>query len=196
MNFARIKLSLLALALMSIGGAVSGQNSLPDASQPIRGRIVRYDWILHETTLNDDFVVETLPDEKGKSSYVRICWYPPWQGFEGPPDSTPHLDRLAFVGAGSNWLFTVFPTKIGRCAKIPPDPELLDESKKPKRLPRYFATPGAEGESVPPINTLPCFQLQKPMSQDKQQSAAQPVIDPKTGNLRIETPVTAAPTTH
>jgi hypothetical protein len=190
-----VKLKLTMVLILALASTVTRGQRIPLGPVVLlRGQIVRYDWVLHETSLYDDFVIRKAPDENGKASYVRIFWLPPMMGWEGPNPLTQHLDRLAFVQTGPPWLFSVRSLESGPCPKVPNDPELQDETGKHK-IPRYFAAPGAEGESVPPINTLPCFQLQKPMSQDKQQSA-QHAIDPKTGNPHIEIPVIATPTTH
>jgi hypothetical protein len=55
---------------------------------------------------------------------------------------------------------------------------------------------GAPKELLRPDRMLPCYTLRqgkyKLVSQDKQQSAAQPVIDPATGDLHLQLPI--APT--
>ncbi len=166
MSHIKSKLAIL-LILVSISATPKSQKTPSNPEVLLRGRIVRFDWVLHETTLYDDFVVRTLPEENGEGAYVRIYWVPKGgQGWESPPLHTPHLNRLSFVNIGPPWLFSVRRLTSVDCPGVPADPELQDESGK-RRIPRYFATPGAEGEVVPPINALPCFRLMEPMTQEK-----------------------------
>ncbi len=58
----------------------------------------------------------------------------------------------------------------------------------------YMPTKAYDRHDLEGITHLTCFiartDIQKPMTEDKQQSTAQPVIDPKTGSFHIEAPVT------
>lgn len=139
------------------------QQHFSSPQPPLRGRIVRYDWSLHDTTINDDFVIRVLPDEEGKRRYVRITWYP--QGWERPPGPPAHLDRRAFVGRGRTWLFYVDSRGTNGCSKVLPDHQVHDESGS-ARISRYVSTPGAEQEPVPPIETLICSRLQRLVSEN------------------------------
>ncbi len=53
---------------------------LPDLSsggfETMQGRIVMYDWALHETTANDDFVFKVLGPHKDEMHYVRVIYGP------------------------------------------------------------------------------------------------------------------------
>ena len=42
----------------------------------MQGRIVMYDWALHETTANDDFVFKVLGPHKDEMHYVRVIYGP------------------------------------------------------------------------------------------------------------------------
>src|SRR5262245_3696178 len=81
-----------------------------EGTKKVHGRIVRYAWTYHEMTMNDDFIVRTIASKDQKPSYVRIVWLP--QGFELPPKNL-QLSRLAFIGRGTAWFFSVHSPSPG-----------------------------------------------------------------------------------
>ena len=74
------------------------------------------------------------------------------------------LDPFAFVGRGPTSIFRVHApdsdSEKDWCRTVRPDQEVTDESGK-GRIPTYVATPGAEQEPVPPVQSLPCYVLNK-----------------------------------
>jgi hypothetical protein len=151
-----LRLTLLTACLVLTATTLTLHGPSAENSKQIHGRIVRYAWTYHELTMNDDFVVKTSAGTGEKVAYIRVVWLP--QGFELPPDKNLQLDRLAFVGRGPAWTFSVHSPSVGYCTKIPPDKEVEDELGK-TTIPNFVPTPGAENESVPPINDLPCYVL-------------------------------------
>jgi hypothetical protein len=64
----------------------------------LQGRIVLYDWLLHETTQTDDFVLKMSNTRNGAARFARII-YKPYLGWDAPrAEARDVLDRLAFVG--------------------------------------------------------------------------------------------------
>lgn len=125
----------------------------------LRGRITLYDWLQHETTSTDDFVVKTLAPSV---RYVRVIYKPEW-GFDAPSSSgSTRLDRLAFVGRGPVWDFDVHapetPEQVAACSAPITDHRYKAKSGT-ESIPRFVSAPGAVTHGVPSINSLPCFIL-------------------------------------
>lgn len=130
---------------------------------PIRGRIVAYDWDLHETTSQENFVVRVLGENNKPLGYVRLI-YGSLPHDAPPSEYPPRLSRFAFIGQGRPWLFlTRAPSSAQEklhCRKVFPD-HLYDDGTRKGTIPRYVRTPGAEGERIPPFETLTCFVLKR-----------------------------------
>jgi hypothetical protein len=163
---------LLVVALSLVIAASSlGQGSSPDlAKRPgditLVGRIVLYDWIQHETTSTDDFVVDITGTEgKEHLHYARVIYKPFWGWWDAPPAGPKDiLDRLAFVGLGPTWAFRVHPPQTDQqkitCAEPVRNHRYEDENgAKMGEIPRFVGTPGAVVAQAPPVQSLPCFIL-------------------------------------
>jgi hypothetical protein len=127
----------------------------------LRGRIVLYDWFSHDHTSSDEFVVKTPdPDQP----YARVIYKVYW-GFDAPAaKARDMLDRWAFIGHGSMWIFSVHAPQSteekGACASPPLAHQYQDETGSGE-IPRFVATPGADAAGVPSIRNLPCFILKR-----------------------------------
>ena len=149
--------------------SVAAQQSIPGlqtgrSERKLHGRIVLYDWVSHETTANDDFVIK-IPDAKdGSPTYARVIYRPFW-GFDAPPAAAKEvLDRWAFVGRGASWEFTVYTPQtsqeIAACSAPIVNHKYEDETGSGE-IPRFVPTPGAETEKVTSVQSLPCFILNR-----------------------------------
>jgi hypothetical protein len=131
----------------------------PKNERLLHGRIVFYDWHLHEFTAGDDFIIRM---EDARTAYARILYKRFW-GFDAP-SSRPEdkLDRRAFLGVG-NWGFAVHvpvsAEEKGGCSQ--PGGSYYEDETGTHKLPKYMPTPGAAGESAPSIEKLPCFILKQ-----------------------------------
>jgi hypothetical protein len=131
----------------------------PKNERLLHGRIVLYDWNIHEFTAGDDFIIKTAD---AKTPYARILYKPFW-GFDAPP-SRPEdkLDRHAFIGVG-DWTFAVrVPMSVeekGGCSQ--PGASHYEDETGTHELPKYMPTPGASRESAPSVEMLPCFILKQ-----------------------------------
>lgn len=124
------------------------------------GRIVMYDWMLHGTSNNDDFVVKVASSSKELPVYLRIVHNP--AVWDAPPAPRKQLDRLAFIGRGVLLTFTVRrPSHVSErnlCASIAPD-FTFEDDEGTGTIPRYIATPGANVNNIPRISRLHCYIL-------------------------------------
>jgi hypothetical protein len=83
---------LAALSLVTAESTL-GQGSSPNLAKrlgdvTLAGHIVLYDWVQHEMTSADDFVVEiTTAEGKDHRHYARILYKPLWGGWDAPPAS-------------------------------------------------------------------------------------------------------------
>ena len=149
--------------------SVAAQQSIPSlqsgrGERKLHGRIVLYDWVSHETTSNDDFVVRNPDARAGNPPYARVIYRPFW-GFDAP-QATPKevLDRLAFVGKGATWEFTVYAPQTSQelaACSAPIVNHKYENENGSGELPRFIPTPGAEGANVPSVASLPCFILNR-----------------------------------
>ena len=129
----------------------------------LRGHIVLYDWLAHETTANDDFVVRGVAEGTTPPRYVRVHYQRYW-GFDAPKvEAKDLLDRLAFVGRGPAWSFALRkPSSVEErtaCSSLPPNPTYDDEGKTGE-IPRVVPTPGADPLPVSDLRALPCYILE------------------------------------
>jgi hypothetical protein len=153
-------LGVLASAVPSVSQVAATEStlSLPE----VRGRIVRFDWGGHWSNVNEDLVVRVLPDAKSIRRYVRVTYQA--GGGEAPVNAKDILPFSAFVGRGPVWIFRVKKPLTTQekysCGRVNPDIPVEEDSGKVV-VPRYIPTPGAENEPVPPIETLPCFVLDR-----------------------------------
>jgi hypothetical protein len=127
----------------------------------LRGRIVLYDWFSHDHTSSDEFVVRT-PDPG--QPYVRVIYKVYW-GFDAPAATAKDmLDRWAFIGHGSMWIFSVHAPQSTEEKSACASPSLAhryqDETGNGE-IPQFIATPGADAVGVPSIKDLPCFILKR-----------------------------------
>jgi hypothetical protein len=141
---------------------------IPDLSgspvEMMQGRIVLYDWVLHETTINDDFVLKLVRPRDSQPQYVRVR-YGPALGWDAPnPSREDALDRWAFVGKGAVWSLTLHVPRSDvertRCSSPIAGYKYEDETGTGE-IPRFVRSPGAEAEKIPDAQTLPCFILSK-----------------------------------
>ena len=81
----------------------------PTSGIKLVGRIVLCDWVQHEMTSTNDFVVNVASASgKNPARYARVIYKPFWGGWDAPPPSPIDiLDRWAFVGMGPAWVFLV-----------------------------------------------------------------------------------------
>jgi hypothetical protein len=138
------------------------QQTLPNFSNTVpvlHGRIVLYDWLAHETTNGDDFVVKTdIP----KEPYVRVIYKPFW-GFDAPAaEPKDKLARIAFIGRGARWNFAMhepqsLEEKTG-CSMVIVNHQYEDE-RGSGEIPRFIPTPGSDVEKLPSPQSLPCYIL-------------------------------------
>jgi len=147
----------LPLAAQSAATPVSAKSELA-----LHGRIVLYDWVLHETTSSDDFVLKAL-DTKGETPYARVIYKPYWS-FDAPPTTARDgLDRWAFVGKGTSWRLIVHaPQSLeerAACSSPIRNHKYEDETGSGE-IPRFVSTPGSDVErTITSISSLPCLIL-------------------------------------
>lgn len=125
----------------------------------ITGRIVMYDWVAHEMTNGEDFVVNT--EDPGRP-YIRVLYRPNW-GFDAPASaSSSRLDRLAFVGRGAKWTFqleSAHSDEQEAACKAPIKKHRYEDERGKGELDRYVTTPGGKLLNDAAIGGLPCFVL-------------------------------------
>jgi hypothetical protein len=164
---------IFAIAALPIVTTIStfGQEPLPDVPKgaseiKLVGRIVLYDWVQHEMTSTDDFVVEVLlASGKGSARYARVIYQPFWGGWDAPPPEPKDvLNRWAFVGTGPKWTFLVHVPRTAQekltCSEPVRNHKYEDETGSGE-IPRFVATPGAVSGGIPPVQSLPCFILNR-----------------------------------
>lgn len=134
----------------------------PD-SIALRGRIVLYDWVLHDHTTWEDVVVSVEDGAGDKPTYVRAIYRPVW-GFDASqsPANSARLNPWAFVARGRRWTFHVHPPKgfeeERACSEVAPDPKFDDEMGTGS-ISRYRTTPGASGDGIPAVKSIRCMIL-------------------------------------
>jgi hypothetical protein len=138
----------------------TGLSALPSE---VRGRVVRFDWGGHWSNVNDDLIVRVLPSDGNTKRYIRVVYQ--LGGQEAPVDPGNILPFSAFIGRGPIWIFRVkqpiTPHEKDSCrTDVIQSFPVEDESGK-TTIPRFIPTPGAEDEPVPPLETLPCFVLER-----------------------------------
>jgi hypothetical protein len=144
-------------------GALLSLAQQPVSDTPIteettfRGRIILYDWVEHEMTSGDDFIVKTIDL---KPQFTRVIYRPYW-GFDAPA-SKDVLPRLAFIGRGKTWNFAVHAPRTSEertaCSPAILNHKYEDETGRGE-IPRFVPTPGADTVKVPALRTLTCFIL-------------------------------------
>jgi hypothetical protein len=103
---------MLAFLMLLVGTCFwASPKQIPDLSgdrvETMQGRIVSYDWVLHETTANDDFVFKLVGPLNSQPKYVRVM-DGPVLGWDAPNRSRDvALDRWAFGGKGAVWSLTL-----------------------------------------------------------------------------------------
>jgi hypothetical protein len=140
-------------------------NFSPKSDFELQGRIVLYDWDLHESTLSDDFVFMISDNPSYDFAYVRVIYRPFW-GFDAPKATDRDgLDRMAFIGRGPRWRLSLYvpqnDEERSACNTVGLNPKYQDETGSGEIL-RYIPTPGAttaETGKIPPLASLPCFIL-------------------------------------
>ena len=161
-----LRVGLFALLpIVAIAQDPSGKAGSEDGlrvNSEIEGRIVAYDWVLHETTSGDDFVVKAKKASQGAPRYIRVVYKPYW-GFDSPPsEPTSRLDRWAFVGRGQVWKLQfrapITVEEHAACGAAVTNHKYHDEEGDGE-IPRFVSTPGADGERFPPVSALQCFVL-------------------------------------
>jgi hypothetical protein len=151
---------ILALIFVVCGrsGAQNG-SKIGSGGTELRARIVLYNWIDHEKTMYDDFVVKT---SDAKMPFARIIYRPAW-GFDAPtPTVQDRLDRSAFVAHGSLWSFSFhaansIPEKAA-CARSVTSFRYRDDTGEGD-ISLFVAAPGASGSDQPDPTKVPCFIL-------------------------------------
>lgn len=125
------------------------------------GRIIMYDWLAHEMTSGEDFVVSTGDPAH---PYIRLLYKPYW-GFDAPPSSPSLLlNRWAFVGRGAKWTFQIesSPTdEQEKACKAPAKRHRYEDEQGKGELDRYVATPGGKLFSDAFVAQLPCLILRR-----------------------------------
>ncbi len=109
----RMRSRLLLKCVLTLAASLAISQAKNDGeSFVIRGRIVVYDWYLHEQTAWEDFVVKLQdPGADLNQLYIRAIYRPIW-GFDAPsPSPRDVLNRRAFVGRGPKWKIRVHPPK-------------------------------------------------------------------------------------
>ena len=131
----------------------------------VKGRIVLFDWRRHglEDTFEEDFVVRLSVSKNGLPRYVRVIH--PGVAYLAPEElkAKYKLAQHLFVGRGDLWRFRLRLPQKGTleqdlCNRAHQPLNVTDELGSVK-LPAYFPTPGALGEKVPALASLPCFIL-------------------------------------
>lgn len=162
---------VFVLATLTIAAWLSAAAQQPIPSlqsgrgeRKLHGRIVLYDWVSHETTANDDFVIKILDAKDGNPTYARVIYRPFW-GFDAPPTAAKEvLDRWAFVGRGASWGFTVYTPQtsqeVAACSAPIVNHKYEDEHGNGE-LPRFISTPGAEEANILSVASIPCFILNR-----------------------------------
>lgn len=122
------------------------------------GRIVMYDWALHDG-MDDDIVVNKGTLEHPERMRIHFQQY---YGFDSPAESK-RIERLAFVGRGWKWKFRVrnpkSPEEIAACgARAVTPAQFIDESGQGE-ISRYMASPGGISLLDSTIRALPCMIL-------------------------------------
>lgn len=158
----RFFILLLAVGCGVTAAQVPKLNSGPERVL-LRGHIVLYDWVAHETTANDDFVVRGTFEGQTGTTNVRVRYQRYW-GFDAPKvEAKDVLDRWAFVGRGPLWSFALrkpaSPEERAACSSVPPNPTYEHESTKGE-IPRFVPTPGADSSTPMDPGTLPCYVLE------------------------------------
>ena len=129
----------------------------------VKGRIVLFDWRRHglEDTFEEDFVARVYVSKKGLPRYVRVVY--PGVAYLAPEEhkSKYRLAQQLFVGRGNLWTFRLRHPQKGTleqslCNRSHEPINVTDELGS-AQLPAYFPTPGALGEKVPALASLPCF---------------------------------------
>lgn len=142
---------------------VEEEASFPIIDGRIRGRIVAYDWLSRRISEADEFVVRVADDEGKPMGYVRVI-YNSFPNDAPLSEYGPRIDPLAFVGTGQPWTFVIRKPLTSQerfsCSRIMLEHPVEDGNRK-GALPRFVRTPGAESESLPPFERLPCYVLEK-----------------------------------
>ena len=129
----------------------------------VKGRIVLFDWRRHgsKDTFEEDFVVRLSVSKKGLPNYVRVVY--PGVAYLAPEElkAKYKLAQHLFVGRGDLWTFRLRRPQTGTleqsfCNRSHQPFDVTDELGSVK-LPAHFPTPGALGEKVPALASLPCF---------------------------------------
>lgn len=162
-----MRLSLLvclAILLLSLDqrSAVS-RTQMNEETFEAKGRIVLFDWRRHglEDTFEEDFVVRLSVSKNGLPRYVRVVY--PGVAYLAPEElkAKYRLAQQLFVGRGDLWTFRLRRPQKGTleqsfCNRSHQPFNVTDELGSVK-LPAFFPTPGALGEKVPALASLPCF---------------------------------------
>lgn len=143
-------------------------SDVPKGAKEIKlvGRIVLYDWVQHEMTSTDDFVVEaSAASGKDRARFARVIYKPFWGGWDAPPPKRKDLlNRWAFVGIGPTWAFLVRAPGTAeekRTCSEPVQNHKYEGETGTGEIPRFVATPGAVSVGIPPVQSLPCFILER-----------------------------------
>jgi len=134
---------------------------LPPSDMPsgehIQGRIVLFAWLLQWSNSSGDFVVR-VADKGGEHRYVRMVYF---RDFHAPRDVYPPLNQMAFVGKGAPWTFYISkPRDPESQCRIQSDYTYENGNEK-GTIPAYIRTPGGEQDDIPPLESLPCYLLQR-----------------------------------
>lgn len=134
------------------------------AQQTVSGRIIMYDWMLHELTNSDEFIFRASISSKGKPQFIRVIYRVNW-GFDAPASPMARkLDRLAFVGRGASWevvLHTPDTEDQKRACVAPIVPHRYQDEEGSGIFPRYVPTPGGQTLDEASVSKMPCRILLK-----------------------------------
>jgi hypothetical protein len=154
------------------------------SGEPIRGRIVLFNWAVQWLNAGSDFVVRVV-EKNGERRYVRVIYV---RDNHAPKGYYPPLDAMAFVGQGPPWTFYVVkPTHAELQCRIQPN-QTYEDGNETGTIPAYIKTPGAERDEIPAMETLPCYLLvRKGLIPPPGANSA--VLDRKDGSLHLSIPV-------
>jgi hypothetical protein len=101
-----MKIIFLVLLATCLSAAGQGTSVAGSDEFVITGHVVAYDWLLHETTSDDDFIVKVKGGASGASPFVRIIHQGPFY-WDAITVSGPRIERTAFLARGPARLFKV-----------------------------------------------------------------------------------------
>lgn len=165
---------MLSVLTFWLFGQVSSLSSAQQNEPTIElvGRVVLFDWGLHtyEARYAEDLVVRVHNPVNSEEAYVRIVYVGVAELAPEELKAKYRLNNALFVGRGTLWKFRLRRPQahldVIECGTTYEFHTVSDELGTAK-IPRYFPSPGAIGENVPAVSTLPCYLMTDKPTKEK-----------------------------